>query len=667
MKHYLIALLGTLFVTLSANASEEYYEAYNLALNSLNDDFHDLGIIRPINGGTVILPEFEDGCPEELINAFSYACKILEEYMPTSLPIKVLVKTHNGGVNGNLISTINFRIQSFRDYQQTIPMTTVKAVIYGEWAYHTVSYTYLDSVPSVASLIEKPDISISYNADKFSDISFSLDPTPGDKYDFVSLVLRDLFIGFGFSSNFRGDVTSEVLRNPISQMNEFEKLIYNALGSSNSRRRFEAATQGELTICDGENGPELKLYAPKAWDQTHSLRFTIPSEQTSISQIMSHTFGKGTVSRGLNDKHSEFLFCTLFKWFYDFTSGGGNIGIPQESSTENIIPYNPGVNKMTSKESQLLNTNTNNDLDSIARHQEVVDYVNTFLPFFGPMVSTGVSVSLLKKDGSWDLVYSVPFYEGENYYHNEGLDMSNWVLHCKDSDYARSPDGHLRVRHAIAKREYSTIYPEQIIVKPKYYVADYLPQQILLKGKKKTTIVIDKPFPALANGGNSEASLLATREPLPNYRLYFKNLEGVERVVVEYLKDGTRLPIKYPVSDFKKGYYDLNVGMTGQITAVSYNSNGYKRSEPLIITRSDINILQTSISNTNAKISISSNEDNPLYEYSINGLDASNSSININGITDRSIDISDLRAGLYAVQIHCISNNERVTYKFAKH
>ena len=69
----------------------------------------------------------------------------------------------------------------------------IKGVILAELSRNSTT-TFLDSVPDVKFLTNEPDISITYNNQKLNEFYFSLDTIPGEKYDFVSLAIRDLLL-----------------------------------------------------------------------------------------------------------------------------------------------------------------------------------------------------------------------------------------------------------------------------------------------------------------------------------------------------------------------------------------------------------------------------------------------------------------------------------------
>lgn len=86
----ILALL-VLLITVVTAKSDSYVESYNVISDRYINLIQETPIIRQINGGTAIIPVFDESCPEEMKSPFSYACKIVEEYMPPCLPLKVKV------------------------------------------------------------------------------------------------------------------------------------------------------------------------------------------------------------------------------------------------------------------------------------------------------------------------------------------------------------------------------------------------------------------------------------------------------------------------------------------------------------------------------------------------------------------------------------------------
>lgn len=84
---YIVAL-ATVLLSVFHASGETYIESFNNVSEDSIGHVHDIELIRNINGGTVIIPEFDSSCPEEMKGPFMYACKIVEEYMPPCLPLK---------------------------------------------------------------------------------------------------------------------------------------------------------------------------------------------------------------------------------------------------------------------------------------------------------------------------------------------------------------------------------------------------------------------------------------------------------------------------------------------------------------------------------------------------------------------------------------------------
>ena len=134
MKGFIIFLvtLTTVFIAKSDN----FIESFNEISDNYVNDIHDAQIIRSINGGTVITPIFDESCPEQIKAPFSFACKIVEEYMPPCLPLKVKVSC--GRVNrssANTVSKVLARIkENFGNslYYTNAQMSVIKGVILSE-------------------------------------------------------------------------------------------------------------------------------------------------------------------------------------------------------------------------------------------------------------------------------------------------------------------------------------------------------------------------------------------------------------------------------------------------------------------------------------------------------------------------------------------------------
>ncbi len=657
--------LLTMVVFAFSAFADSYIETFNEVSENINHETNDVKIIRPINGGTVIIPVFDNSCPVEMIAPFSYACKIVEEYLPPCLPLKV--KVSYGSVNSSSESAISRVISNCEEnfgcsvYYNNAQMSTIKGVILAELCRNS-TITYLDYVPDIEFLNQYPDIEITYNKEKLYDITFNMTPDPGDRYDFISLAVRDLLIGLGLSSSFRYDPVSKGLRNPSRNMTPFETYINNLLGNEGDPIvRLANATKGQLDL-KGNSKNSLKLYAPETWKNGVSLNYFIPQEDCNVSKILSYDFCKGMVTRSIHDNYSDFIFYDLLGWRPSYVSGTyGTTSNYQSGSTSLLMPYNGSINLNNSSISGVV---YKSDADKInaprsarlnnSKLDSLYQYINLFHPYQSGgnnSSNEGTSVCILKKDGTWDLVQSLGYFDDSMI-----CRMSNWTFHFDESEYARTIDGYLRAR--ITTKKYDALH-KRMEYNSKFFVVDYLPQKLGMRYKsyhgRSTEIIgpIIKP--------NSEIAGLNNR-----YRIYFSNLEGAKRVVMEILQKGDLLPNKVEITDFKKGYYTTDIiSYTTTFTAVAFNDNGMSRSDPIVIRVPQVAVLFEDIEIKDNKIYIESETEfyNELI-YSIYPLNSNDLYNRKNGKTSGIIDISDLAPGFYSLSLSDNNTGETKTFKF---
>jgi len=332
----------------------------------------------------------------------------------------------------------------------------IKGVILAELGYgFTVSY--LDSVPDVAFLTQENDIEIIYNEQKLDEMSFSLDTEIHENYDFISLAIRDLLKGLGISSSYRYNPITGGLEKPSQLATPFESHIGGLLGAANDPiTRLANATKGELVMPVSYN-KSLKLYAPTTWVNGVSLNYFIPQDDCSVSNILSYNFCKGMVARFLSDDYSYWIFNDLLGWYPSYTISTSTPQLSQGGSTSLLMPYNGSISfsendtygikhEYNPYRYQLKSTQLISDLGNTELYQ-YIDSFNPFMPGDYSSRNEGISVSILKKDGKWDLVYYLPFYSPLI-----TLQMSDLTFNCSDDEYARTVDGYLRGRISTKKQ-----------------------------------------------------------------------------------------------------------------------------------------------------------------------------------------------------------------------
>lgn len=641
-----------IFTSVLFAEAQNYIESYNTISDSVKGYVNDVKIIRPINGGSVVLPEFDNSCPEEMKAPFSYACKLFEEFLPPCLPLKVKVSC--GRVNGSSSKSISKVLSRSHEnfgesvYYNNAQMSVIKGVILGELNYNS-TITYLDSIPNLDFLTAHPDIEITYNTQKLNELSFSLDSNPGEKYDFVSVALRDLLIGLGLSSSYRYLPQTSTLLNPAQEMTPFEDLIDEFLGrNSTPTSRLSKATGGELPLSDSSN-PAFILYAPSTWQNGVSLNYFIPQENCCVSQILSYDFCKGMVTRSLADNYSNILFRDLLGWRPNFLTGSSTPSTSSGGSSSLVMPFNGPISFNDSPYG--INVTVESEMKPNVKKMslnnaksELYSYVNSFHPFLyeGTSAPTeGISICVLKKDGTWDLVKYIPCIVEDMTF-----DMSDLTFHFDESQYARTADGYLRAR--ITTKALRSATGTGIVYNSKFFVIDYLPQKVKL---------------------NYEILRENTRavSAVQTVRVYFNDTEGLTGIILEKLRKGARLPNKIEITDLKKGFYDTPIEKTTTFTAVGYNKNGISRSVPVTV------IPETPPLSELLKIRL---EDNYL-SVDFSNLDISELSCSIVELTptlmsncilkeeaSEKVDISQLPKGIYMLVIKDEISGETISYKF---
>ena len=669
MKRLISVTVLGMMTLLAAMAQDCDVEICNIVSEETTESVQDVPVVRRINGGTVIIPEFDASCPEEIKGPFSYACKILEDYMQPCMPLRVKVscgRVNNSGEGPTLSKVTYLCKENFgaSTRYRNVPMSTIKGVILDERCFG-VSRTYMAHVPSLDFLIEKPDITVVYNSERLDEFSFSLDATPEGKYDFVSVALRDLVRGLGFSTSFRYNPQTKGLDYPRQELLPFECVVKQYLGNEDDpQARLAAATRGELELKQANQQKGLRIYAPSVWQKGLSLNYFIPDSTIAITNILSYNFGKGTVARSLHDNYSASIFYYLLGWRGDRITMSGGVSTSYRGSTAVKVPYMGSLSLDTVPMTmsgryvpppERVQPGDPSDTIPPVDMTPLYDYVASFHPFQVPEGATtsqeGTSVSVLKNDGKWDLVCFLPFYIEPLV-----LDMTEWTFNCPDEEYARTADGYLKARVTVSKRDIYGGYNYEST----FMVLDYLPQRINLS--------YSRPVQAAATISDDEEGIQPMAVERKPVRIYFSNLEGIDRIILERLREGTRLPSKLVVNDFRKGYTDLTIDRNTTFTAIGYNANGSTRSLPITIAYDDtpeISEASFLMSPTSISVRFGDGKDEE-FDYTVTSLEANPVENTLSGRASEHIDISGLEDGMYVLTVSPVTGKGSSSFKFKK-
>lgn len=638
---------------------------------------------REIQGGSKIVVNYDSSVPMELQGAFEYAVKLWEEVLPMTLPIKIDVKVDNLRGSDDLLSRVTFDTDEYygeRVNMYLCPLSMVKSVLLQEY-HSSQQHRFYDEIDDI-SILDGTDMTITYNKNKLNMMDFSLDGELGiAKYDFVTVALRDIAIGLGFTTNITANTSTKMINITGEKYTPFESLIMNAIGT-NPSSAYSIATSGSLDIelhdWGGTTIDTLSVYAPTKWVQGESLRYFIPDENP-ITRLLTHDFGTGYVMRDLSGVDWDDIFCGALDWRRDLTTGSASGTVAQTGSTENNLPYTGNVTigfnnrdnmSLSLKEASSLQKSISSQLSYSPNTQSsransfysnTDDYCKRFNCYSssGPGYN-GLSLSVQKKDGTWEVLSY--HYGGDQV----SINIESLPLSESEDNYARSTSGGLKYRLTKCTqhedRLYGGIYYSYRV---KYFTRDFTPQKANIKYSKIHNSVNSKQSSSKSVASSSYDDYFVDVE------IGLSNIEGAKRIVVEQLDEGETMPFQYEIEDFRKGYFIANLDreLKTNLTVIAYNDNGQRRSNTITI--NPIGSLNNSIAirysghmvefdGLNEKLIESGR-----IKYSLTRLNELSVSEDIKTISSNSIDMSSALSGIYVLNLYKDSEKIR-TFKFSK-
>lgn len=598
--------------------------------NYTNTCNYGLPVVRSVNGGAKILVDYEGDWPNYMKSAFQYACEIWEEVMPTTIPIHITAIMEESADGSDVLSEVEYLKYPIEN--PVSPMSVkaqLKSLIYNDMVRY-VNHNYADSVN--LDFFQNEDIAITYYKDNIDEnCSFWLSNTcDSGKYDFVTIVLRDIAKGFGLV----WEVNLKIQSIAKNNLTPFQQYIDNALMPYTTRlQALNKATQGTLVISTDDN-VTYTLYAPTQWKQLVSLSFFVPNSTKKVTRLMRYDFGRETLVRNLNDADAKWFFRSLLKWEdYGIATGFDGYEVTG-TTTSDIIDIDNGSISLTAN-TNLRNTHPSFIVNNAVGHSKSVNYNQNFYVYrFSPTYYGfgGWTISVMKNDGSWDLLYTQPT--------GTTLDVNISDLNLSNlSNYSITCDGYLRCR-VVYYDEYNAILQEY------HYLINCPPRKATMK-KDKVLPVIDEYMRDVVIG--------------------LGNLEGVTRIVVEQ-KDEGDVPFYYEVSDFKKGYFvaTLDKELSSTFRVRTYNTKGNVWSNtytiPALSPLANGFCPIYKVSNDIILISPKAErlKDLNLYRhYKISRLSFLATKMVCEGEIDSkgSIDISNLESGTYALRVTDVDGN----------
>jgi len=678
---FAISLVTCLLLILPFSANAYITDPiYSYGREEVVNQLDDLPIVRKIGGGTkfIITYENESEWTMDMKGAFDYACKIWEEQLPSLPPIKITARIANIRVSeGNApLTSVQFNIPDVinpRDGLTSYPSTRLKYTVFTELLRGTPITS--QNLVTDSLFLQDYDIKITLNKSKLNEIAFNINSECGDKYDAVSLFLRDIAKGLGINTTYYMVAKwPGCLFRHESLPTPFESLIGDSIFFDDPNEAYEDATKGSIAL-NIVGYPATSLYAPNPWQQGVSLNTFIPTEKSQLSKLLTHNFGKGSVLRNAYDPYLGTFLEYGLKWDYILWTGSGSPNVGSSGSTNEIIPLDGVINNSNGTSGPYFNYGLN-ERDSVYLKQALAKTnamaigesgfyfgydLEKYSYLYDPDTDSsqfqeGIKVGILKKDGSWDIVFKGGWMSLMS-----NLHVKDFKFHETPENYARTCDGYLRMR--VVKQKYNSGQT----VSCTFYALDYYPQKV----EMGAPIEVSGTEVAL----NSLRRTSEDDEYLRNVIIPIRNLEGIDRIEVSQLDEGNSAPYYYDIDDFKKGYFTTIVDCEfySWITLTAYNHNGSTESETLCVSLSDgvqnVSEIEASIvtDGNTLTFDLPYQRRSSTINYTVVPLTANSGQIALQGSvsTDMpTVNIGSLPRGYYGISYAI--NGVQFTSKFAK-
>lgn len=644
-----------------------------------NEDFSDIQIYLPdhreIKSGSKFITTYSDNCPEYLRGAFEYAVKLWEEYLPESMPISISINVDD--LDSNTLSYVQFKTLEFTQANKYLyPTSAVKAVIMQEYNRYGSTSRFWDEISEKSVLAKDDDIQITYNGSLLSEMYFGLDEEVVDKYDFVSLALRDIAKGLGFCTYFDFDME----RYEIIMPDEAEKLTpfmaavcHKLLLPPNRYPEFSDDIEDALKVPFSYNSTyNLYLYNPGNWQYGVSLNYTVNERNDAVERLLDYRFGKGYVMRDLSGCDWKDALACILDWRADILTGNGD-DFGFTGSTDSVLPYKGNVDfsglfPMTQQTFSSKDMDINLNLESDSNSNSIVhsprfaedptlnysEDPDKYQYRFASGAQRGLLISALLKNGQWDLLKRV--VSSNSYLEGTSFNIEDLPLHYPAEDYARGTGGGLRYRVVSAIK---TNTREKMKYTSYYYTRDYLPQE---------------PRIGFSGYRNSEGARTLSDDFDEDYifvPIDISNIEGADEILIGILEEGERYPYYFSFNDIRRGFVDVELYRHAEntISITAYNKNGGKHGKSIIIPALGYPDLEVSFSRNGNRIDVLGLPKKQLesgnIKYSLTNAVSGNLTDSEILNIDSEVEINDLASGFYILHIWD-DTHINASYKFVK-
>jgi len=565
--------------------------------------------IRNIAGGTVINVEYVgNGFNDKIKGAFEHACRLWEEKIPTTFPIKLSVKFSNIS-NSQCLATVNvINSDTYSGYDK----------VYDK-RFGQIKHFW--NCPSIEYIRDEPDAIITFTSRKVFDYNINGSEIADGKYDFVTVAIQAIGKAVGFMCT--ATHTDEQSFEMLTPCNHFTSVIL----SNDATKNYQYATSDNAFI------KQWKLHSPADFDNRFSLSYFQKDPSNTETLFMQPGIAKGSVIRYIGKSIDDFFDKCGWNDYEIATSiSGSSSKIITPASTEHVIPFQ--------------GTQTNNVPKKVpsmiySEDSELVDYIYN-------MAELGTEGNfILMKDGSWKK-------------------FDNYGDFSEKENYARTSDGYVRLKHVYysygpsGPSGYYNAYAD-------YQLYDFPPQ---VPEASMNSYTRSTEFNSPQKIKEQSLSFNATDNEYLDVEIGFKNTEGCEAILVEQTNSNYQVPFTYFV-DVNQGYFTafMNRKYTSTFKLTYYNENGMNEGEPFTIDlrnkfshKLDLDLVVT---DNALKYEFKGDKLVDNISYTLTSIDKY-TIVNKGNLlnTTGSIDISNIPKGTYVFTIN--ANGETYSSKFVK-
>lgn len=578
----------------------------NVVYSSQKSPVHlDIQPSREIAGGTIINADYSSSSSSSITvpvkGAFEYACRIVEECIPTTCPLKLKVEFSNAMPENALAVVYSKQAEGMFGRYGDNTFDKVYAKRY-EQIYNTTGFS--DEAEGLDFYLDSEDATILFSSKANFNYSIDTEDLKSDEYDFVTVAEQAIIkaVGFYISAHL-----SDNNLNVSYPANQYSLVVLNDEGFKN----YQWATSGNAYL----QKDKWLLESQPPYRPGITLNYLDESNGDDTA-IMQYGISPGSYIRNIGTFMKTFF--SLCNWDRDILVGiGGSLGVGCAMSND-VIGYvgMKGKNKA-----------------SDAKHVKASDNIGLGA-YLESVRETGEEGNyVLLNDGSWRK-------------YKELCELND------TNSYARTVDGCLRLKNISKTYGPNGSYSNWFI---QYQLYSYLPRkaEAQMIGYKIST---DDQMTTIAR---RNVPRVEDNETYIDVTIGMKNLEGTDYVIVEQTDADYPIPYTYIIDKPKTGsfvaYMNKKYASTFKLTYV--NENGQTVADPFTVkvvdVPSQVGDVVLKLNGNMIAYKVNDHGQQIKYHYFIRNIDSGVGSKQ-GYITqlEGNINISSLPVGSYAIEVY---------------